>query len=699
MTPARLAQSAPNRFSTVQQSPGRHRSGRSRVFGSTAFTTTLVTVGVLIFSVFFPVLPAPSAPPPEGSVAERPAQSVADSIFAALANAIREGQPVSEIEGQAKAQRLQKIRSAQAVLAGIQTNQGDFDATYFGINIRIDFGAKVIYGIVKLSFRSLVASLTQVDIDFYDNMIIDSINQQGVQLTYTRGANLVRVTLARAYSLGEEFTVEFFYHGTPVTGGFQAWSFSTHNGFPAASTLSEPYFGRTWWPSKDHPSDKADSADINIAAPSSYVVSSNGKLRQVIDNGDGTQTWFWHEGYPITTYLVAVAATNYARFSRWYKYSPTDSMEVQFYPYPEDSLAAETYWTAVVPMIGYLAALFGEYPFLSEKYAMTQFDWGGGMEHQTNTYIIGFFPWEAGAVHELGHQWWGDLVTCQNWHDIWLNEGFATYCEALWFGRNGFLDYKSYMNQISYRSGGTIYVQDTTNVNNIFAPIVYRKGAWALHMLRHVVGDSTFFQILRQFAIDYAHSVATTAQFRQLCEALSGKDLTAFFQQWIYGTYFPTYQYSWTWLPSGDSFAVYLHINQVQTTNPQVFKMPVDIAIFKAVGFNTYVVYDTARSQDFRLVVPEQPTLLQFDRDNWILKDSSQVVYTQTLPGDLDNNKQIDLTDIVRLINYVFFDITPPSPMNLGDVNGDCRIDITDNVFLINFVFLNGEAPYFGCVQ
>ncbi|MCJ7497302.1 MAG: dockerin type I domain-containing protein [candidate division Zixibacteria bacterium] len=657
------------------------------------------------------------------------------------------------ILAEGKARALAKVR--EAYRPKTLASQWDFDAIYYGLDLKIDVSTEIIYGAVTMQAKSKVTSLNTVALDLYDNMIADSIKMGTTNLSYTHSTDLINITLNRTYALDENFLLTVYYHGHPVEGGFQAFDFSYHGSpsMPIISSLSEPYFARTWWPCKDHPSDKADSADINVTIPSNLIVASNGVLRAVIDNGNGTKTYKWHESYPITTYLISVAISNYQIFSDYYHYSPADSMEVRYFVYPENYPQAVANYGVTVGAIGFFAETFGEYPFVAEKYGMAQFPWSGAMEHQTCTSILSSWYDSYVIVHELSHQWWGDYITCGSWHHIWLNEGFATYCEALYYEHlYGTSYYHSYMNNYDYAGGGTIYVQDTTDVYEIFSGLVYDKGGWVLHMLRHVVGDSTFFDILRSYYADprFANKSALTEDFQEVCESVSGMDLDWFFQEWIYGTYRPNYRVSWMYENLGGTYRAYLHIDQIQTTPPLIFTMPIDVTIYSQQGENTFVVFNNQRSQDFQFDVQYQPTSLVVDKDKWVLRYLSNVSYGfnivstilsngfkpyiyfdtliakgGTLPyhweissGALPNSLSLDsLTGIISGIaldtgNFTFTVLVKDSstpqksdiqdltlrvasgtPFLRGDANGDSKVSVSDVVDIINYLLKGGPAP------
>lgn len=244
------------------------------------------------------------------------------------------------------------------------------------------------------------------------------------------------------------------------------------------------------------------------------------------------------------------------------------------------------------------------------------------MEHQTCTSFGINYMNEPTYAHELAHQWWGDMITCDSFHHIWLNEGFATYCEALWF-ENAYppttaSDYQMSNNQ--YLGPGTVFVEDPQSQPIFDQGLSYKKGSWILHMLRHVVGDSIFFDISRTYyaSPEHQYGTATTEEFQAISEQVSGMNLKKFFHQWIYEEYFPQYSFSWQWVQSGSEYNIALEIQQTQTNH--IFWMPIDVTISTANGETTFVVWDSLQTQSFQLSVSSAPTKLEIDKNNWILK-------------------------------------------------------------------------------
>jgi hypothetical protein len=405
------------------------------------------------------------------------------------------------------------------------------------------------------------------------------------------------------------------YSGNPTISGY--FGFNTVNSRQLIWSLSEAYGARTWWPCKDAPEDKADSVDFTFTASNALTTVSNGTL--VSRQDDGTlATTHWHESYPIASYLVSVAAYPYTVTEDWYRPTPTDSMPIRFHNYPESAAGAAAVQAKVKDMIAAYVPSFGEYPFLTEKYGHAQFQFGGGMEHQTCT-SLGVFN-EFVVAHELAHQWWGDLVTCRDFHHIWLNEGFATYGEALWAEANGGMAaYHADLRLNRYLGPGTVWVPDATDETRVFdANLSYDKASWVLHMLRHVLGDAVFFDALHAYRSQWGYRSATTEDFRDVCESVSGRNLHDFFQQWIYGEYYPIYYPTWTSAPAGGGWDVSLSLEQTQSW--QLFHMPVDVTVTTGSGATTFVVDDSLAQQDFVLHVADEPTAVEIDKDDWILR-------------------------------------------------------------------------------
>src|SRR5664280_1219214 len=280
---------------------------------------------------------------------------------------------------------------------------------------------------------------------------------------------------------------------------------------------------------------------------------------------------------------------SYTVYTNYYKYSPVDSMPVVHHIYPETFPSVQGVLDKTPLMIKIYSDRFGQYPFLKEKYGHAQFGWNGGMEHQTCS-SMGTFA-EDIISHELAHQWFGDKITCKDWHHIWLNEGFATYCTGLYleaaYGPNYLSSYMQSQMEVAQTAVGSIYVQDISNVNEIFNNArTYSKGSVVLHMLRGIVGDTLFFRILKSYIADstLTYNVAVTEDFQKVAETVSGLNLEYFFSEWIYGENYPQYSLTWKYnLISGNLYNITLNLSQQNNSNPVYFTMPVRIKISTAI--------------------------------------------------------------------------------------------------------------------
>lgn len=525
-------------------------------------------------------------------------------------------------------QRQQRVLKSERT-----TSDTSINVTYYKLDLTVTTSPTYLRGIATVKAVSTVAALSSITLDLTGTLTVDSVVIGQATVAFVQHPASVTITLNRSYGHGELVVLDVYYQGVPSYSGFGSFvDTTTSQGAPWIWSLSEPYGAKDWWPCKDHPSDKADSADIWVTVSNGLKVGSNGLLLAVVDNGNGTSTWQWSERYPISTYLISIAISNYAAFSNWFRYSPTDSMEVLNYVLPEHLSQGLANLPRTISMLEIFSEKFGLYPFIKEKYGHAEFGWGGAMEHQTMTSAtVGAFA-EYVVAHELAHQWFGDLVTCANWPNIWLNEGFATYAESIYFEAK--YGQASYWNDVLRKAPtaktavGTIYVSDTSEVRTLFdGSLVYRKGSWVLHMLRHVLGDSIFFRSLKSYLEDprYRFGVAATEDFQHVCETISGMSLGYFFAEWIYGEKYPKYSYSWSAARGASGYDVSVTINQTTgTSNPSFFTMPVDLRV-SAPGWDTTVVlFNTFDEQEFAFNVSHPPVSADLDPENWILRDINQ---------------------------------------------------------------------------
>jgi len=573
----------------------------------------------------------------------------------------------------------------------------DTDVLHYDLDIEIDPTNQTVTGTNVMTIRSLVSGLTEFTFRLRSNYTITSALINGsTPVSITNVSTTTRAaTLDRPYDPNEVFTLTIAYTGVAISRGFGSIEFTTQGGQPLVYTLSEPYYAYTWWPCKDgdvgEPGDNADKATIDIAvtAPDTMRTVSNGVLVGVDALPGNRRRYRWSTTYPIATYLVCFASTNYNTWTLTYDYG-SGTMPVEFNIFPaHDTSAHRVAWQQCVTMLETYEPLFGLYPFVSEKYGIYEFGFAGGMEHQTNTGQGGF--WEYVTAHELAHQWWGDAVTCRTWHDIWLNEGFATYSEALWFehkpGSSGLPALFSAMaarrpSEVS----DSVYVYDPANLGRIFSwNFTYLKGAWVLHQLRHVVGDATFFDILATYRATFEGSAATTNDFAAVASSVAGQDLSWLFDEWVYGMGAPTYEYGWQSETINGQAYLRLYLQQVQTGWYGVFTMPVDVRVDTAGGSETVTVWNDEWAEHFVVPISDVATNIVLDEFDWILNEGKTsvgyvagppvVVQTSPPPG-----AQFDETQAPAQVSITFSEDVSVSPTDfslVGNTSGSITFTLS----------------------
>ncbi|MGE5362814.1 MAG: M1 family aminopeptidase [Bacteroidota bacterium] len=506
----------------------------------------------------------------------------------------------------------------------------DIDVYYYRLDLSIDYASKRIAGNTLLGVASRKDTLNAVTIELRNNMTVDSVIAGGIRSVYSRNNDRLTINLPHDLTTSEKVLIRVYYAGNPSTSGFGSFEFSqTRAGKPVIWSLSEPFGAPDWFPCNDTPSDKADSSDVVIRIAKPLKVVSNGSLETVTENGDGTWTWHWKNHHTIANYLISVAIAEYSEYTNYFRYSPSDSMPVIHYIYPESLTSSlKKNLDNTVNMLKIFSDKFGLYPFVAEKYGHAQFGWGGGMEHQTVS-SMGAFD-ESIISHELAHQWFGDMITCAGWNDIWLNEGFATYAEGVFlefkYGRD---QYDSYMGGVmmgARYAGGSLFVTDSMNIDQIFDySRTYLKGAVVLHMLRGVTGDSLFYRILKTYASDplLKGRAARTADFQRVAETVSGMDLDYFFSEWIYGRGYPNYNVTWMSQPEADGkYKLEINITQTQNGYPQYFTMPINFRVEFAGGDTSVVLFNDNAAQKFSIELSARPFGVEMDPQNFILKNA-----------------------------------------------------------------------------
>ena len=546
----------------------------------------------------------------------------------------------------------------------------EYDLVYQRVQWQIDPGVKYIQGSVTSYFKSRLQQLSVVEFDLRTGMVVDSVLQSNQPIAFIHKKDKLAIQI-RPLAQNETDSVQVFYHGEPEPeiSGFGSFSTNNHAGVPALWTLSEPYGAMEWWPCKQSLADKIDSIDIIVTTPEIYRTASNGKL--VSENvKTGLRTMHWKHRHPIATYLVAIAVTNYAEYSDWLELEDGRKIEILNFVYPENLEKAKTETPVTAEMIALYNRLIGEYPFADEKYGHAQFGWGGGMEHQTMSFMYNF-GFEL-VAHELAHQWFGDYITCGSWQDIWLNEGFATYLSGLVY--ENLLDgywwpqfKKLNVERIVSQPGGSVYVKDTTNIETIFSGrLSYSKGAWILHMLRWTLGDEAFFEGMKSYFNDpeVVNGFATTSQFVKHMEVAGDTSLTTFFNEWFYGEGFPVYAANFK--PKGSGL-LNIELSQIPS-HPSVdfFEMAVPVRVYSKnrADSTDFRLNNTVNNQEFLVKVDFSVAELVIDPEYWLVSRTSHVVSNVEVgkditvgiyPNPFTNQLYISLPDNEKVIAIKLF--------------------------------------------
>jgi aminopeptidase N len=587
------------------------------------------------------------------------------SCFVALVSA-------QEIDSNIDAIAKSEMRLASKKIAFLSNpNTQNYDISYHKLEFTVDPSVNYISGIVTTTFTALT-DLSTVTFDLTNQLVVSSVTKDGLTLSFTQtDTNELVITLPNTLNSGTVATVSIFYSGTPSSQG-NAFTSTTHNGAPILYTLSEPYGARDWWPCKQDLNDKTDSLDVYITAPSEYISVSNG-IEPAAPVLDGlNKTSHFHHSYPIPSYLIAIAVTNYKVYNQIGGTVPNQYPIIN-YIYPETLESAKTQLDQTPLILNLFESLFEIYPFQTEKYGHAQFGWGGGMEHTTVSFMNNF---SRGLIaHEAAHQWFGDKITCGSWKDIWLNEGFATYLASLviekFDGQEVFINYKkSMVNYVTSSSSGSVYLSDSDllSVSRIFnGRLTYYKGAMVLNMLRLKLGDELFFQGIKNYLADsnLAYKYAVTTDLQSHLEAVYGSSLSEFFNDWIFNQGYPSYTVT-TENQSGG--IVKFRINQLQS-DPSVsfFEMPVPIRVLGNNGQQMdLILNNTVNGELFLKEVPFAVTSVIFDPNSDLISRDNKTTLglndfelesIKLYPNPTNNSLSLDVPSGITLTKTIFYNV------------------------------------------
>jgi aminopeptidase N len=489
------------------------------------------------------------------------------------------------------------------------------DVLHYDLDLRFGLADTTIRGTATLTARwgSATDGILRLDLK---GLSVDAVRGAGgAPLAFTQDADGIAITFVPPPERSDTVTVAVDYGGHP--------SASFYNYTDAAFTFTEPEGSRYWFPCRDVPWDKA-TLTLHGRVPSGKVLVSNGVLDSVTVAG-AEATYHWRETHPAATYLIAAAISGYTQVT-----VPSAVTALGWYVYPGDVAVASASFQNLADMVAYYDSTLVPYPF--DKYVMYEAGFGGGMEHQSAT-LLGSFIFTGGqryewiVAHELAHQWFGDLVTTGGWSHIWLNEGAATFYEAVWQGHfygpaafaGRMLSAQTLVFQAEAQGGDHPVVDPSPQ--NLFDRLEYFKGAWVLHMLRETLGKTAFDVAIVEYLTAYSFGNATTADLQEVMERHYGSSLQWFFDQWLYGMGHPKVAYMPSFTPEGDGWAVEIDAHQIQTSGT-LFRYPLEIRINTAAGDTLVTGWMEGANSLLSFTVPAEPHSVELDPANKVLDEN-----------------------------------------------------------------------------
>lgn len=510
----------------------------------------------------------------------------------------------------------------------------DYNLSDVRTHLRFDLGQKKVLGEVSHSIELLRDDVQQIKFDSVE-LKIENVTVDGKPAKFETTTNELRVNLGQAGHHGDKHDVTIRYSGQPHKGLYFVLPDKNYPNLPTEIwSQGEAEDTRYYIPIYDYPNDRTTS-EMLLTVPASWQTVSNGRLVSVKDEPDGMKTWDWKQSEPLSTYLISIVAGEFVERKDAWRGMPL----LYVVPRGEENKIAVTFERTKQMLDAFSDKLGVRYPWA--KYAQTSVDdfVVGGMENTSATTLTAHGlvnPLLAGEEregsdgldsHELAHQWFGDLVTCKDWANLWLNEGFATYFQHFWTEQHygaGEADYEFWQDQTNWFNQSRLYGipivtrQFSDSLDN--AGNIYTKGAWVLRMLRFRLGDEDFFRGLHHYLeVNRGQNVVTEDLVRAIEQATSVNN-DEFFHQWVYGAGAPKFQVSYTYDDAAKH--VKLNVKQTQKTEASVglFHVPVEIEITTAAGHKSFPIEVSKAEETFTLSVDSAPKMVLFDRGDKILK-------------------------------------------------------------------------------
>ncbi|MBK8831253.1 MAG: M1 family metallopeptidase [Saprospiraceae bacterium] len=438
-----------------------------------------------------------------------------------------------------------------------------WDLSYYDLAIDVDVEGKSLKGTNTIYFFVIIPAQV-MQIDLQEPLAITHVDYKGQKLSYTREGNVYHIKFPYPLVAGDRDKITIQYEGIPVVAvrppwdGGLTWS-KDDNDNPFVATSCQGLGASVWWPCKDHMYDEPDSMLIRITAPPSLTDVSNGRLRHIDYLPDGRKTFHWFVSNPINNYGVNL---NIGRYAHWNDtiHGEKGVLDMDFYVLQDNYDKAREHFKDAHRTIKAFEYWFGPYPFYEDGYKLVEVPYLG-MEHQScvtygNKYQMGYLgrdlsstgwglKWDFIIVHESAHEWWANSITYKDIADMWIHESFANYAESLYldyhFGQQAASDYVIGTRRTIMNNEPII---GTYNVNKEGSGDMYPKGGNMLHTLRTWIGDDEKWRsVLRGLQRDFYHQTVTTEQIENYIATQTGKDLKAFFNQYLRDTRIPVVEY------------------------------------------------------------------------------------------------------------------------------------------------------------
>ena len=498
---------------------------------------------------------------------------------------------------------------------------------HYGLDLILDPSAGSFTGSVSIAFTRPSADTSPLEVDMAAALKAESVSLDDKSASFNHVGDVLAVQWPAGRADPGSHVLLIRYRGAG-SGSREGLQFVNDNSGHYVANFGMPYTAKNWWPDFDTPAVKARSADIRISLPMGMTAVSNGSLAEVTDLPGGLHRYHWVESYPIYPDVISIAAADYLQLDSSYPDAAGQMVPIRYYVFKRDAAQAQRQFAFVPEVLKAYEDLLGPYPFAKEKYGIAEVPIPSFREHQTipslgSGLITGSsHVWDLGTVqnviaHDMAHQWFGNSLTLASWSDVWLNEGFATYAVALWHERSGGAQaYRDFMRLLDTRDfSGSLHIKDEHDMNAEFTSTTFNKGAWVLHMLRHVMGDKAFFAALHAYVAGNAYGQVDTARWMAACEAQYGKPLDWFFEEWVYGEGQPALKTAWN--QEGGTLA----LKVTQTQPGQVFTMPVDIEIETGADHTRQVVWLRDREETLHIPVDGVVKSVSLDPESWLLKD------------------------------------------------------------------------------